>query len=669
MKKLIEIFFVMLLVSSNLVSNIYAKSQEVYLLPSVNGEPSKVMSVDMLSAHSLIQYDCGESSHYLTDILPGDTIGVLFVPPFPCSLIEVHFCRYKRCGNTPDLYYGIVADVPDSVTPESYGEYRDSTSITGPSPIGNLYFRPAAMEIPFTVGLHWDTLVIPGQPNIDQNVFWAGYTIEDTCYSTKVDLNVLPPYHAICWRQSGAGPETNGPGWYSSSDLFWIRALVKFYGQNYTGVSVEKLKGTYDTHDRTVHIYSWDYNEDSAGVGFYPDSAFLYYSINECNTFRVSLIQDSVYNPDPYSEDAWWHAIIPGQRPEVKLTYWVKLKYRSALRPTYKTHYYCYMVKRVTQLRSLVYIEEDEYFGFGTGVHNAFPTYFYNVWNENLDGSADNFVIDYYISGPGLREICWLSPGGEGLADFTNTQLFECLVNSGGNLLISSQDLIGSGFNLGYGEWEAPESPHPLRDYFKAYGGIDDYITESPFDVFIDVTDYVTCAMPDEITVDCTPLYPTWVGTFTELDSECKPLFYSTDCTILGYRYESPSGYKLLFLYFPLHAITDTIAQEILIENFHNWTCVGVDRTSEIEICNFPKVKPNPLSNDTRYKFSIEKPEYVKIYIYDIKGSLLIKLVDKKLNVGEHSVKINTDELTSGVYFLRMDAGKFSGTRKFLVIK
>ncbi|MCK4330101.1 T9SS type A sorting domain-containing protein [candidate division WOR-3 bacterium] len=673
MKKLIEILCVILLTSSNLIGNIYAKSQEVYLLPSQQGEPSKVMSVDRLSAHSLIQYDCGESSHYLTDILPCDTIGVLFVPPFPCSLIEVHFCRYKRFENTPDIYYGIVADVPDSVIPESYGEYRDSTSIPGPSPIGNFYLRPAAMELPYTVGFHWDTLVIPGQPNIDQKLFWAGYTIEDTCHSTRVDLNVPPPFHAICWRQSGAGPETNGPGWYSSSDLFWIRALVKFYGQNYTGVSVEKLKSTYDTHDRIVHIYSWDYNEDSAGVGFYPDSAFLYYSINECNTFRVSLIQDSVYNPDPYSEDAWWHAIIPGQRPEVKVTYWVELKYRSELRPIYITRSYWYKVKRGRDDNGLLYIEGDEV--WGGDVHNAFVGLPWDIWYEAVDGVPDNTVTDFYAFGPGGRAISWLSLAGVTFANpyepgWSHTQVFRDFMDCGSTLLVSGQDIPGGGYGLGYGDWVAPPSPHPLRDYLKAHAGIDDYLLTSPFLVFVDATDVVTIGMSEEITIDCgSVMQPTRVGIFTDLDPACVPLFFDGEGNILGYRYESAKGFRVVLLYFPFHAITDTDEQDIFIENITNWFPVGVEKEPDEFIYDLPMVSPNPISRPTMINFTMPKNEHVSIKIYDVTGSFIKTLANERFNAGNHTLKINTDELISGVYFLKMDVGEFSEVRKFLVVK
>jgi hypothetical protein len=57
------------------------------------------------------------------------------------------------------------------------------------------------------------------------------------------------------------------------------------------------------------------------------------------------------------------------------------------------------------------------------------------------------------------------------------------------------------------------------------------------------------------------------------------------------------------------------------------------------------------------------------VKVYDVTGSLVSKLVDKELTAGTHTFTINTKNLASGVYFLKMDAGTFSGTRKFVVMK
>ncbi|MCK4256258.1 T9SS type A sorting domain-containing protein, partial [candidate division WOR-3 bacterium] len=257
------------------------------------------------------------------------------------------------------------------------------------------------------------------------------------------------------------------------------------------------------------------------------------------------------------------------------------------------------------------------------------------------------------------------------LACFTYTQTFRDFMDNGGCLFLAGQDITGGGYGLGYGEWEAPPSPHPLRDYLKAYAGYDDYITESPFIVTVNNTDILTIGLSNELTADCGSIFQsTWVGIFTELDDECVPLFFDDEGNILGYRYEDTElGFKVIFLYFPFHAITDTNAQDIFIENITNWFGVGVEEEPVEFIYNLPMVTPNPLSNSTTISFTIPKNEHVSIKIYDVKGSLINKLVDERLNAGIHSTTIDIENLTSGVYFLKMDTSTFSKTRKFLVVK
>ncbi|MCK4257188.1 T9SS type A sorting domain-containing protein, partial [candidate division WOR-3 bacterium] len=217
----------------------------------------------------------------------------------------------------------------------------------------------------------------------------------------------------------------------------------------------------------------------------------------------------------------------------------------------------------------------------------------------------------------------------------------------------------------------APPSPHPLRDYLKAYEGIDDYITESPFTVTIDNTDILTTGMPSEVTVDCDLVeQTTWTGIFTELDDECVSFFFDEEGNILGYRYEdSEYGFRLVFLYFPFNAIADTNAQDIFIYNLTSWFELGVEVEPEELVFKPPVITPNPLTRTAKVSFIIPKNEQVSIKIYDVTGSFIKTLANERFNAGNHILKLNTDELISGVYFLKMDVGEFSETKKFLVIK
>ncbi len=79
---------------------------------------------------------------------------------------------------------------------------------------------------------------------------------------------------------------------------------------------------------------------------------------------------------------------------------------------------------------------------------------------------------------------------------------------------------------------------------------------------------------------------------------------------------------------------------------------------------------PNPFNATTTIRFSvIETGHATSLQIYDITGKLVERLMDKKLHVGNHIVQWNAGQFSSGVYFLKMDAGSFSQIQKLMIIE
>jgi len=84
---------------------------------------------------------------------------------------------------------------------------------------------------------------------------------------------------------------------------------------------------------------------------------------------------------------------------------------------------------------------------------------------------------------------------------------------------------------------------------------------------------------------------------------------------------------------------------------------------------------PNPFNPTTTISFfTAENAEKVEIVIYNLKGQKVKTLVDKILPVGKHSIVWNgTDEsgknVVSGIYFYQFKTGKFSKTKKMLLLK
>ncbi len=89
---------------------------------------------------------------------------------------------------------------------------------------------------------------------------------------------------------------------------------------------------------------------------------------------------------------------------------------------------------------------------------------------------------------------------------------------------------------------------------------------------------------------------------------------------------------------------------------------------------------PNPFNPSTTIKYTIPGsnmshtvPVQVKLKVYDILGREVATLVNEKQNPGSYQIKFDavapTGGLSSGMYFYRLTAGKFSQTKKMILLK
>lgn len=78
---------------------------------------------------------------------------------------------------------------------------------------------------------------------------------------------------------------------------------------------------------------------------------------------------------------------------------------------------------------------------------------------------------------------------------------------------------------------------------------------------------------------------------------------------------------------------------------------------------------PNPFNPSTTIHFSLPQQAYVMLKVFDANGSEVATLVEDEIAAGEHHVTFTPAAATSGLYFYRITAGKFSQTRKAIFIK
>jgi len=78
---------------------------------------------------------------------------------------------------------------------------------------------------------------------------------------------------------------------------------------------------------------------------------------------------------------------------------------------------------------------------------------------------------------------------------------------------------------------------------------------------------------------------------------------------------------------------------------------------------------PNPFNPSTKIKFAIQEPENVKIEIYNMIGQKLETLLNKPMSAGYHEVEFNGQNLFSGVYLFKIEAGRFHDSKKMILMK
>ncbi|MCB5260772.1 MAG: C25 family cysteine peptidase [Candidatus Cloacimonetes bacterium] len=83
---------------------------------------------------------------------------------------------------------------------------------------------------------------------------------------------------------------------------------------------------------------------------------------------------------------------------------------------------------------------------------------------------------------------------------------------------------------------------------------------------------------------------------------------------------------------------------------------------------------PNPFNPNTTISFSIKNREFVSVDIYNILGQRVKTLINSDLAPGMHSVTWNGKDdnnrnVASGIYFYKMKSGKYTSTKKMILMK
>jgi hypothetical protein len=78
---------------------------------------------------------------------------------------------------------------------------------------------------------------------------------------------------------------------------------------------------------------------------------------------------------------------------------------------------------------------------------------------------------------------------------------------------------------------------------------------------------------------------------------------------------------------------------------------------------------PNPFNPSTLITFELPVQSDVRVMVYDITGRMVASLAEGVMQAGSHTVSFNAENLSSGVYIYRLQAGSVVLTRKLTLLK
>jgi hypothetical protein len=138
------------------------------------------------------------------------------------------------------------------------------------------------------------------------------------------------------------------------------------------------------------------------------------------------------------------------------------------------------------------------------------------------------------------------------------------------------------------------------------------------------------------------------------------------------------TNYKSVVLSFPLwnmktgeaKALTEYILEEKFNEPVGNSDQIVPSNAMNKLEQNFP----NPFNPETKINYSLVSSSTVVLNVYNVRGQKVRTLVNNQESAGHHTVKWNgTDDygkqVSSGIYFYRLDCNKVHITRKMLLLK
>ncbi|MBA4251994.1 MAG: hypothetical protein C0425_11100 [Chlorobiaceae bacterium] len=137
--------------------------------------------------------------------------------------------------------------------------------------------------------------------------------------------------------------------------------------------------------------------------------------------------------------------------------------------------------------------------------------------------------------------------------------------------------------------------------------------------------------------------------------------------------------YLRILLYSAWYHVSNGYWDDISLTQILNWDDISLTQilnkttdsiTADSDIIKYELGNyPNPFNPSTKIVYSIPKPGFVQLKVYDILGREIRTLVEEIKQAGKYTIDFNAENLASGIYFYRINSGEFSQTNKLILTR